>query len=464
MTVSDAIYSVLQDWGGHPCFLEVGPEKQGIRTSAEECRSRIFDTALQLKSCGIRSRYLVPIFLDNSTDFIYAFLALIQLGAVPVLVKMDYRRLELDEVFQNAQPQAVIAEQHHLQILKPYLRGRTVVVRATDRLSLDQSADDLPARDDIPDDIASINYTYRGYGYPLGAMVSHAQYLHGASVLQDGLQGLKGEKMLVILPMAHIFTLVGCILVPLLYRMTSVITRTMHPRLLFQFIRDLQIDHISSVPEIYELLCRLRDPSIDLSSLKVFVSGGSLLTPDSFSKITRAFSIDLLHGYGLTEFTPVSRNIRGQARAGTIGPMCSEVQCRIGSPDKSGVGEILIKTAHLSRAYYRRPRESSEALFDGWFRTGDLGHLSGGHLVFSKEKKNTRKINGNIVDLEELTRAIRMDPDVADVALSCEKNQLCARLGIASRFDFKEKALRLKAFLKGIIAEYKVPKQIEKME
>jgi long-chain acyl-CoA synthetase len=260
--------------------------------------------------------------------------------------------------------------------------------------------------------------------------------------------------------MVHIFTMVGCILVPLLYRMTSVIAGTLHPRFLFQYIRDFRIEHITSVPEIYEVLYRLRDPAVDLSSLKVFVSGGSLLTPDSYAKLTRAFSIDLLHGYGLTEFTPVSRNMRGAARPGTVGPVCDQVECRIDGSAPDGTGEILIKTQNATGRYYRRQRESSEANCDGWFRTGDMGRMDNGHLVFVKELKKTRKINGNIVDMEEISRAIRMDKDVADVRVGWENNSLYASLALSRRIDVEEKTRHLKTSLREIMAEYKIPRRL----
>ena len=291
-------------------------------------------------------------------------------------------------------------------------------------------------------------------------MISHAQYLHGARVLQDGLRVEAGEKMLVMLPMTHIFTIVGCILVPLLCQATSVIVDTMHPRLLFQHIRDLRIDYVTSVPEIYEMLSRLRDPGVDLSSLKVLVSGGSFLSPESYATIKAAFSADLCQGYGLTEFTPVSANRRDEARSGTVGPLCDEVACSFDIAAPYEAGEILIKTPHGLGFYYRRPRESADAHHDGWFRTGDTGRIDDGHLVFVKEKKKTRKINGNLVDLEEVARAIRTDKDVAEVHVGWENNSLFANLAVSRHVDFDEKARRLKSGLREILAEFKIPRRM----
>jgi len=408
MTIVKEILKALAGWGSHPVFIELAPNKAPIHYSAEEFRFQIEETTRILRDMGIKQRYLVTLFLENSIDFVAIFSSLINLGAVPIALKMDYRKIELDEIFANAEPQAIIAEQSHLPVLSPYLPGKLVIARSGGQLILQQSPVVQRPPSEIPEEIASINYTYRGYGFPLGAMIPHAQYLTGARVLQDGLKGSTGESMLVILPMPHIFTLIGCLLVPLLYGMTSIIARTAHPRLLFEYIRSYHIDYITSVPEIYELLLKFRHKESAIDSLKAFVCGGSRLSENSYEKIVKAFDIDLLHGYGLTEFTPVSRNIRGSARSGTIGPLCSGVYCRVASPDSKGHGEILFKTPHMARAYHRRPRETAHAYTGGWFKTGDIGRLQNDHLIFLKEKKNTRKINGNIVDLNEVRKAILM--------------------------------------------------------
>ncbi len=460
MTIAEEVLKALAGWGSQPVFIELTPNKAPIYFDGEEFRARIEETTRLLRDLGIRQRYLVTIFLENSIDFVSIFLSLINLGAIPIALKMDYRKIELDEIFANAEPQAIIAEQSHLALLEPYLPGRLVIARSDGQLILRQSPAGPPSLADIPEKIASINYTYRGYGFPLGAMIPHTQYLMGARVLQAGLKGSTGESMLVILPMPHIFTLIGCLLVPLLFGMTSVIARTAHPRLLFDYVRNYHIDYITSVPEIYELLLKFRHKEPAIDSLKAFVCGGSCLSASSYEKIVGAFDIDLLHGYGLTEFTPVSRNIRGSARSGTIGPLCSDVCCRIASPDRTGAGEILLSTPHMARAYYRRPQETAHAYTDSWFKTGDIGRLQNGHLVFIKEKKNTRKINGNIVDLNEVRKAMLMYNRTADVEVSYRDNVLSAQVVFNRDNDFEKEVKELRNFLKGIIAVYKIPKNI----
>ena len=180
------------------------------------------------------------------------------------------------------------------------------------------------------------------------------------------------------------------IFVPLLHRITCVIANTMHPRKIFNVINELDIHHIIAVPEIYSLFEKSKDKAEKLTSLKVLVCGGSTLSREDYFRIKDAFRADLLHGYGLTEFTPVSRNMRGEARAGTVGPLCENVDCRINSEENNGSGEILVKTDHMFRGYYKNPEVTQEAFSGEWFKTGDIGRMEDGHLIFEKEKKRTR--------------------------------------------------------------------------
>lgn len=86
-----------------------------------------------------------------------------------------------------------------------------------------------------------------------------------------------------------------------------------------------------------------------------------------------------------------------------------------------------------------------------------------GHLVFIREIKKTRKINGNIVDLEEVARAIKYDTEITEVHLEWKDNSLYTRLGISSKIDFQEKIEKLKVLLHDLIAGYKIPKYIARL-
>jgi long-chain acyl-CoA synthetase len=173
--------------------------------------------------------------------------------------------------------------------------------------------------------------------------------------------------------------------------------------------------------------------------------------------------VDLIHGYGLTEFTPVSRNIRGQVIPGTIGLVCDGLEYKISSPNKNNEGELLIKTPNMTKSYYKKRMETEEAFEDEWFKTGDICRFEDDHLIFVKQKKNTGKIKGNMVDLEEVKRAMLMFPKIKEVSIICENNVLTAMIKISSNTNFNKEALKIKQKLEDQIAVYKIPQVIKKL-
>jgi long-chain acyl-CoA synthetase len=458
-SLMECIYESLSSWGRHPVYIEY-TSGVTLSLSAFEVRDRINDAARLMEGWKVRQGHLVFLFLDSTTDVPILFFALHRLGAIPVPLSRDYRSLELDEIFSSAQPQVIICEKQHTATIAKYLQGRIVIERDYGRLNLLQKPERLQEPDALEPDIGAILYTYRGYGFPLGALIPNIQLLHGARVLQEGLQGNAGERMLVILPPHHIFTIVGCYLVPLLNAMTAVIPDTLNPRILFELIASQHITTITAVPELYALFSRVLDLAGSLDSLQAFVSGGSQLTAESFNTIRAQFNVELMHGYGLTEFAPVSRNIRFQTRPGTMGPICPGVECKILDPDPQGVGEIGIRSEYMFRGYYRRQRQTEEAFRQGWFLTGDLGRMDQGHLIFEQEKKKTRKVNGKIVDLAEVRRGLIRCLNVQEAEVYWQDQALAARVRLNSGILDHGQVLLVKNQLNNLIAAYKVPKVI----
>ncbi len=465
MKLTERIFESLGSWGNHPAIIELSNDGAARYKSARELKARIDEMGDFLNKCGVRKNHLAALFLENSLDFIAVFLALVEIGAKPVPINLSFRKIELDEIFSNADPDAVIAESHYMTAVKPYTGSRLVIERHDEKWHVHGPGKKRTNRNSegIDDSIASINYTYRGYGYPLGALVPHGQYLQGAEAIVTGLKPEAGENMLVVLPFSYMFPLVGSLCVPLIYGMTSILSRTVNPVQIFNYIRTHGINIITAVPEIYELMFNLKDASIELPTLSVFVSGGSVLSEEHCMKIQQAFNVEILHGYGLTEFTPVSRNMRSEGRPGTIGPLCGGVECKIMPDGNNGTGEIAVRTTDMTKSYYLRPVETAEAFTDDWFKTGDKGRIEDGHLIFMGEKKLTRKMKGNMVDLEEVRRALMMFPKVHEAEVECRENVISARIRIDSGNNFEDEIQAIKKNLEWTVARYKIPKMIERM-
>ena len=171
--------------------------------------------------------------------------------------------------------------------------------------------------------------------------------------------------------------------------------------------------------------------------LRFAVSGSAPLRAD-VSRFFYGIGVPILEGYGLTETSPVlSVNPLKAVRIGTVGPPLASVQIRIADD-----GEILARGPNVMSGYFRRPRESAEALRDGWFHTGDIGTFDpAGYLRITDRKKELIVTSGGKkIAPQPIEAGLRAHELVAEAVLVGEQRHFPAALLIP---DFGRLSARL---------------------
>jgi long-chain acyl-CoA synthetase len=118
---------------------------------------------------------------------------------------------------------------------------------------------------------------------------------------------------------------------------------------------------------------------------KNFFSAGGAALSSVIEEFFFASGLLICQGYGLTETSPmITCNRPGDFKFGTVGKVIPGCQVRI-APD----GEILARGRNITTGYFNRPRETSEAIEDGWLKTGDIGDFDAdGFLRITDRKKD----------------------------------------------------------------------------
>jgi acyl-CoA synthetase (AMP-forming)/AMP-acid ligase II len=175
--------------------------------------------------------------------------------------------------------------------------------------------------------------------------------------------------------------------------------------------------------------------------------------------------------YGLTETAPLLTINRSRQEWDELDPAeRSRLLSRAGTP-AVGVqirsdenGEVCARANEVFAGYWEQPDETAKAIVDGWFHTGDGGHLDGAYVVISDRKKDVIITGGENVSSIEVEDALFQHPSVAEVAVigvPDEKWGEKVTALVVLRNGESVTAEELIAFCRERLAGYKCPKAIE---
>jgi long-chain acyl-CoA synthetase len=175
----------------------------------------------------------------------------------------------------------------------------------------------------------------------------------------------------------------------------------------------------------YHAVFRALRDRLGLSRANVVYSAGGALSPD-IVRFFLALGIEIKLFYGSTEMGVVSIPRPGEIQPETSGKPMPWAQVRIAQD-----GEILVKSRFMYDGYYKNPKATAEKLIDGFYRSGDFGHLSeDGQLIVIDRMEDLRTLAGGQKFSPQYSEVrLRFSPYIKDaIVVGCEQREFVTAL------------------------------------
>ncbi len=159
--------------------------------------------------------------------------------------------------------------------------------------------------------------------------------------------------------------------------------------------------------------------------LRIISSGGAPLS-QALAEFYWTVGIPIYQGYGLTETSPIVSSNYPENRMGSSGKPIPNVQVRAAED-----GEILVKGPCVMQGYYKNPEATREVLTeDGWFRTGDIGHVDKDNYLFITDRKKDllKTAAGKFVAPQPIENALKTSPYILNAMVIGDRRKFIVAL------------------------------------
>ncbi len=452
---------------GKPVFIS-GDSKHTLESILAETQK----VKATLIENGINPSSRVGIHLGNTPHFIYALLAVADIGASAILFNNRFKQYELEKYCQETQPEIIITSPATTGSIETLASEKQMLASAEcPNLAFFKiqyaTADHLQPKD--PDEFI-LQFTSGITGESRIVPRTYEEVRKELAALSATLGVITTDTVICPAPMFHSYGLIPGLLTALTNGATFVLMDGFMPNDFLDLVKLHQPTIFIGVPFMYSLLNRtFLEGQTDLSSLRINLSAGAKLSREIAKEFKERYGLKINQLYGSTESGAITINTyqTSGVSSDAVGTALPGKTLQIVNEDDQVLpagteGFIRMKSSATMQGYIGQPERSQQILKDGWLYTGDIGKMdNNGNLFITGRKSAFINVAGLKVDPFEVEAAINQHPSITEcavVGIDHPHNGESVKAFIVCEDQISPTDLR--RFCKERLAEYKIPQDI----
>ncbi|CAM5097172.1 unnamed protein product [Natator depressus] len=492
--------------------------RDGVRKTFAQFIQEVDQAAAGLLAIGLKKGDRLGMWGPNKYEWVLMQFATAQAGIILVSVNPAYQAQELEFVIKKVGCKALVfptqfKTQRYYEILKQTcpeleksspggikskrLPDLSIVITLDSKLpGAFQMSEVMQAGDsshmkqlrDVQQTLScnepvNIQFTSGTTGSPKGATLSHKNIVNNANLigLRLGVDQQESRTALPV-PLYHCLGSVGGAMVMAVHGAPAIFSSlSFEGKAVLEAVAQEKCSLLHGTPTMFiDMLSQPEFDSYDLSSLRGGVIAGSPVPPEIMKKIMTKMNMrDIVVAYGTTENSPVTfmgfpqDNI--SQRTETVGCIFPHTEAKIEDPETGEIaalnssGELQIRGYCVMLGYWEDPVKTNEVIADDrWYKTGDIAVLDKyGYCKIVGRCKDMIIRGGENIYPAELEQFLHTHPKIEEVQVIGVKDQrmgeeICACIRVKAGQECT--AEEIKAFCKGKISHFKIPRYIVFME
>ncbi|HWF89108.1 MAG TPA: long-chain-fatty-acid--CoA ligase [Pyrinomonadaceae bacterium] len=449
----------------------------------KEFEAAVMRTARMLVAKGVGKGDVVSLLLPNSVEYIIAYFACWQIGALAGPINSLLKSQEIAYVISNSEARALLVNSEFLPLIETIreeLTGLQAIVTFDDEAEAtrEQTTGANPTVEIDADHEAIIIYTSGTTGKPKGCLLTHGNVIANARQITNWLGFTAKDRLLTIMPLFHMNAVSVTTMSALYAGGSTVVSPKFSASRFWQIISDYQVTSFGSVATMLSMLLSTYPDGVPnglkTNQLRFAMCGSAPVPAEVLRRFEETFKCLVVEGYGLSEstcrstFNPPDQRRRPGSCGVPIGNEMRVVDEEDREVADGELGEIVLRGENILKGYYKNDTANATAFRNGWFHTGDIGYRDADGFYYIVDRKSDMIIRGgeNIYP-REIDEVLYQHPDIAAAAAVGVKDELYGEevaAVVVLKPGANTTAQELIDYCKARLADFKCPKTVHFVE